>query len=216
MNGADKLKLGILISGRGSNMMAIARHCADGRLAARVTRVIADRPDAAGLASAAQSHLPIGIVPREAYADRDQFEAALSAQLDNSGAELIVLAGFMRVLSAAFTDRYAGRLINIHPSLLPAYSGLHTHRRVLEAGEPRHGASVHFVTSEVDGGPVILQAQVPVLATDTEPSLAARVLEREHVIFPQAIGWYAAGRLSQQGAFYVLDGQTRSAPIVEN
>lgn len=214
MNELAKLRLAVLISGRGSNMMAIARHCADGRIAARIARVIADRPDAAGLAGAAQLHLPTAIVPREAYPDREQFEAAISAQIDNGGAELVVLAGFMRVLSAAFTARYAGRLINIHPSLLPAYPGLHTHRRVLAAGEPRHGASVHFVTSEVDGGPVILQAQVPVLATDTEQTLAARVLEREHVIFAQAIGWYADHRLQQQGPFFVLDGQTHSAPIV--
>jgi phosphoribosylglycinamide formyltransferase-1 len=214
MNELAKLRLAVLISGRGSNMMAIARHCADGRIAARIARVIADRPDAAGLAGAAQLHLPTAIVPRETYPDREHFETALGAQLDNSGAELVVLAGFMRVLSAAFTARYAGRLINIHPSLLPAYRGLHTHRRVLEAGDARHGASVHFVTTEVDGGPVILQAQVPVLATDTEQSLAARVLAREHVIFAQAIGWYADHRLSQQGAFFVLDGQTHSAPIM--
>ena len=214
MNELAKLRLAVLISGRGSNMMAIARHCADGRIAARIARVIADRPDAAGLAGAAQLHLPTAIVPRAAYPDREHFEAALDAQLDNCGAELVVLAGFMRVLSAAFTARYAGRLINIHPSLLPAYRGLHTHRRVLEAGEPHHGASVHFVTTEVDGGPVILQAQLPVLASDTEETLAARVLEREHVIFAQAIGWYADHRLRQQGAFFVLDGQTRSAPII--
>jgi phosphoribosylglycinamide formyltransferase 1 len=214
MNEPDKRRLAVLISGRGSNMMAIARHCADGRIAARIARVIADRPDAAGLAGAAQMHLPTAIVARDAYPDREHFEAALGEQLDSCAAGLVVLAGFMRVLSAAFTARYAGRLMNIHPSLLPAHRGLHTHRRVLEAGEPRHGASVHFVTSEVDGGPVILQAQVPVLPGDTEQSLAARVLEREHVIFPQAIGWYADGRLKQQGAFFVLDGQIHSAPIM--
>ncbi|HEX9139738.1 MAG TPA: phosphoribosylglycinamide formyltransferase [Steroidobacteraceae bacterium] len=214
MSAPAKLRLAVLISGRGSNMLSIARHCTDGRIAARIARVIADRPDAAGLASAAKLHLPVAIVPRAAYPDRERFEAALSAQLDNCAAELVVLAGFMRVLSAAFTARFAGRLMNIHPSLLPAYRGLHTHRRALAAGEPRHGASVHFVTTEVDGGPVILQAQVPILATDTEQSLAARVLEREHVIFPQAIGWYADGRLRQQGAFFVLDGQSHSGPIV--
>jgi phosphoribosylglycinamide formyltransferase 1 len=214
MNAPAKLQLAVLISGRGSNMLAIARHCAAGQIAARIARVIADRPDAAGLAGAAQMHLPIAIVPREAYPDREHFEAALCAQLESCGAELVVLAGFMRVLSPAFTTRYVGRLMNIHPSLLPAFRGLHTHRRALEAGELRHGASVHFVTSEVDGGPVILQAQVPVLAGDTEQTLAARVLDREHVIFPQAIGWYANGRLRKQGAFFVLDGQPHSAPIV--
>jgi phosphoribosylglycinamide formyltransferase 1 len=214
MNELGKLRLAVLISGRGSNMMALARRCADGAVAARIVRVIADRPNAAGLAGAAQMHLPTAIVPREAYLDREHFETALGAQLDNCAAELVALAGFMRVLSPAFTARFAGRLMNIHPSLLPAYPGLHTHRRVLEAREPRHGASVHFVTSQVDGGPVVLQAQVPVLPTDTEQSLAARVLEREHVIFSQAIGWYADNRLKQQGAFFVLDGQTHSAPIM--
>ena len=141
------------------------------------------------------------------------FEAALAADLAERGTDLIVLAGFMRILSPEFTALFAGRILNIHPALLPAYPGLHTHARVLQAGEARHGASVHFVTAELDGGPVVLQAQVPVLPGDSEAALAARVLVLEHRLYPQAIAWIAAGRLRMRGTKYEFDGQIQAQPM---
>jgi phosphoribosylglycinamide formyltransferase-1 len=216
MNTHGKLKLAVLISGRGSNMAAIARAGLDGQLAAELVLVISDRGDAAGIPAASALGLATAVIEARVYEGRAVFEAALGEAIDRSGAELLVLAGFMRILSAAFVQRYAGRLLNIHPSLLPKYKGLHTHRRVLQAGEREHGASVHFVTDELDGGPVICQARVAVQADDTEQSLAARVVLQEHRIYPMVIGLIAAGRLKLQGATIVLDGQALNAPIVED
>ena len=155
------------------------------------------------------------VIEAAQFENRVLFEAALAEAIERSGAELVVLAGFMRILSAPFVERYTGRLLNIHPSLLPRYKGLGTHRRVLHAGEREHGASVHFVTAELDGGPVICQARVPVRVEDTEQSLAARVVLEEHRIYPLAIGLIAAGRLKLQGTAVMLDGQVLKAPIVE-
>src|SRR5579863_10149275 len=182
-------RLAVLISGRGSNMSAIVRACLAGAIAARPVIVIADRPQAAGLASAASLGVPAVTVA--AAAGGAAFERQLGATLDAAQPQLIALAGFMRVLSAAFVGRYLGRMLNIHPSLLPAYRGLHTHRRVLAAAECEHGASVHFVTAELDGGPVVLQSKVAVCSGDTEAALAARVQATEHIIYPQALGWFA-------------------------
>ena len=209
----ESLALAVLISGRGSNMAAIARACAAGRIQARIVRVIADRPGVAGIALARELGLEVSLVPAGEFTDRAAFEAALRSTIDASGARLVVLAGFMRVLSPQFTAHYAGAMLNIHPSLLPKYPGLHAHAHVLEAGEPEHGATVHFVTSELDAGPIVLQARVPVRAGDTVDSLSARVQEQEHIIYPRVIGWIAAGRLRLNGTTVLLDGRPlRAAP----
>lgn len=187
----------ILISGRGSNMEAIVRAAIAG---VRIAAVISNRPDAGGLDFARAHGIPVAVVDHKAYADRPAFDAALAAEIDRHEAELVVLAGFMRVLTEDFVRRYDGRLLNIHPSLLPAFPGLHTHRQALAAGVRVHGATVHFVTAELDCGPVVIQAVVPVLPGDDEARLAARVLEQEHRIYPQAIRWFAEGRLGFDGA----------------
>jgi phosphoribosylglycinamide formyltransferase-1 len=215
MNAPAPLRLVVLISGRGSNMVAIARACASGTLAARVACVLSDEPAAGGLALAHELGLPTGVVARAGFADRAGFEAALAAAIDAATPDLIVLAGFMRVLSPAFAARYAGRLLNIHPSLLPAYRGLHTHARVLAAGEREHGVTVHYVTAELDGGPPVLQARLPVLAGDTVASLSARVQQCEHIIYPKVIGWIAAGRLRVADGAAWLDGRRLDAPLID-
>ena len=216
MSRSGKLKLAVLISGRGSNLLAIAQACRDDRLDATIELVLSDRGDAAGLAAAAALGLATAVIARANFPTREAFETALAAAIDRSGAELVLLAGFMRILSAPFAQRYAGRLLNIHPSLLPKYKGLGTHRRVLEAGEHEHGASVHFVTGELDGGPVICQGRIAVRAGDSSQSLAARVLTVEHRIYALAISLIAAGRLQLRGDTILLDGVALEAPIVED
>jgi phosphoribosylglycinamide formyltransferase-1 len=203
----ESLALAVLISGRGSNMAAIARACATGQIGARIVRVIADRRGAPGALLAAELGLQVEVLPADEFADRAAFEAALRSTIDASGAQLIVLAGFMRILSPQFTTHYAGAILNIHPSLLPRYPGLHTHERVLKAGEREHGVTVHFVTGELDAGPVALQARVAVLPGDTVESLSARVQQQEHIIYPRVIGWIAAGRLRLIRDTVQLDGQ---------
>jgi len=214
MSAATPLKLAILISGRGSNMEALASACASGVLAARVAVVIADRGGAAGLDAARARGLETAALVHAG--DRGAFERALEAILGRYRPDAVALAGFMRVLSAQFVARYLGRMFNIHPSLLPKYRGLDTHRRVLEAGDAIHGASVHFVTPELDAGPVVLQSQVAVLPADTEPALAARVLATEHVIYPRVLGWFADGRLAWRDNGAWLDGRRLTAPLVED
>lgn len=179
----------VLISGRGSNMQAL--------IAAGVplTAVISNRPEAAGLEVARTAGVATETVDHRLYSDRASFDAALAARIDHHAPDLVVLAGFMRILGADFVNRYAGRLMNIHPSLLPAFTGLDTHRRALEAGCKIHGCTVHLVTPELDHGPIIAQAAVPVLDDDDEDSLAARVLAQEHRLLPAAVRWYLAGRL---------------------
>lgn len=183
----------ILISGRGSNMEAIVRAAIPG---ARIAAVISNRPNAAGLAFAAAQGIATAVVDHSNYPDRASFDAALAETIDRHTPDLVVLAGFMRVLTADFVRHYEGRLINIHPSLLPSFTGLHTHRRALEAGVRVHGTTVHFVTAELDCGPIIIQAAVPVMDGDDEAALAARVLVHEHRIFPQAVRWIVEGRVS--------------------
>jgi phosphoribosylglycinamide formyltransferase-1 len=212
------LRLVVLISGRGSNLMAIAAQCANGQLNARTVQVIADQPDAAGLGWAASQGIPAQAIAATQFRadgvfDRAAFEQALASVIDAGQPDLIILAGFMRVLSAGFVARYAGRLLNIHPSLLPAYKGLHTHERVLAAGELQHGASVHFVTAELDGGPVVLQASVPVLPGDDVTTLAARVQAQEHLIYPQVVHWIAEQRLQWLQGLVVMDGQPLLMPL---
>ena len=181
----------ILISGRGSNMQAILA----ARLPVTVAAVISNEPRAAGLAFARGHGVATRVVEHRAYADRTGFDAALAREIDAFAPDLVVLAGFMRILGDDFVKHYAGRLLNIHPSLLPAFPGLHTHRRALEAGVRIHGCTVHFVTPRLDHGPIVIQAAVPVLPGDSEDALAARVLEQEHRIYPQAIRWFCDGRL---------------------
>ncbi|MFM0645772.1 phosphoribosylglycinamide formyltransferase [Paraburkholderia bryophila] len=192
-------KLVILISGRGSNMEAIVRACSDEVWPAQVAAVIANRPDAAGLAFAASHGIATAVVDHRQYPDRDRFDAALAQQIDGFAPDLVVLAGFMRVLTAGFVDRYAGRMLNVHPSLLPSFPGLKTHQQALDAGVRLHGASVHFVTSQLDHGPIVAQAAVPVENGDTPAMLAERVLAIEHIIYPRAVRWFVEGRLALDG-----------------
>jgi len=192
-------KIVILISGRGSNMASIAQACAAERWPARIVAVIGSRPDGEGLARAAELGLTTRVVDHGAHAGREAFDTALARQIDAQAPDLIVLAGFMRILSDGFVRRYAGRMLNIHPSLLPAFPGLDTHRRALEAGVRVHGATVHFVGAEVDAGPIVAQAAVPVRDDDSGETLAARVLEAEHRLYPMAVRWFVEGRLSLEG-----------------
>ena len=209
------LKLAILISGRGSNMAAIARTCLDGQINAQVRVVISDRPDVGGLTIAGELGIEALTVPWQGAGSREKFERAMREAIDARHADVVVLAGFMRILSPEFTVHYAGRMLNIHPSLLPKYTGLHTHRRALQAQDSEHGASVHFVTAELDGGPLVLQAKVPVRHGDTEEELAARVQATEHVIYPRVIGMMADGRLTWDEGRVRLDGKLLDAPLVE-
>lgn len=201
-----------LISGRGSNLQAIIDAAADGSLPAVIRAVISNRPGAAGLGRAARASIPTAVVDHTRYPDRAGFDAALQQAVDRYQPALVVLAGFMRVLTPDFVAHYHGRMLNIHPSLLPRFPGLHTHERALAEGATEHGASVHFVTDDLDGGPVVLQARVPVLAGDTPERLAARVLVQEHRIYPEVIRWVAEGRLRMEGGQVLLDGAPLSAP----
>ncbi|MGH8298566.1 MAG: phosphoribosylglycinamide formyltransferase [Steroidobacteraceae bacterium] len=210
------LQLAVLISGRGSNMTAIARACAGGQINARVSLVISERPGVAGLDTARALGIDTRMVAWAGAADRLRFESALDETLAEVRPDLIVLAGFMRILSQQFVEPRAGRILNIHPSLLPMYPGLHTHRRVLAAGERLHGASVHFVTAELDGGPVILQSRVAVQPGDTEVALSARVQATEHIIYPRVIGWLADGRLAWREERPWFDGKPLATPLVED
>jgi phosphoribosylglycinamide formyltransferase-1 len=191
----------ILISGRGSNMEAIVRAAIPG---ARIAAVISNRPGAGGLEFARAHGIATMVVDHTAHSDRAAFDAALGAAIDMHEPDLVVLAGFMRVLTDGFVRRYEGRLLNIHPSLLPSFPGLHTHRRALDSGVKVHGATVHFVTAELDDGPIVIQAVVPVQAGDDEAALAARVLAQEHRIFPQAVRWFVDGRLQLEDGRVVL------------
>ena len=181
----------ILISGRGSNMQAIL----DAQLPLDVRAVISNRPDAKGLDTAHSHHIPAVALDHKAYPSRDAFDAALMETINGYAPDYIVLAGFMRILTARFIQQFANRILNIHPSLLPAFPGLHTHQRAIESGVKIHGATVHFVTPELDHGPIIIQAAVPVLPGDSEGILAERVLQQEHRIYPQALAWLVADRL---------------------
>jgi phosphoribosylglycinamide formyltransferase-1 len=186
----------ILISGRGSNMEAIVRAAQAERWPARIAAVISNRADAAGLDFAARHDIPTAVVSNKNYATREEFDAALQFEIDRFSPDLVVLAGFLRILTPFFVERYAHRLLNVHPSLLPAFPGLATHRQALAAGVKVHGATVHFVTADLDHGPIVAQAAVPVLPEDSEETLAARVLEQEHLIFPRAIRLFIEGKLS--------------------
>jgi phosphoribosylglycinamide formyltransferase-1 len=193
----------ILISGRGSNMEALL----DAKLPARIAAVVSNEPRAGGLETAQKRGIATAVVNHRDFSDRSGFDAALASEIDRHRPDLVALAGFMRVLTAPFIERYRGRLMNIHPSLLPAFPGLHTHRRALAEGASVHGCTVHFVTPVVDAGPIILQASVPVLKDDTEERLAARVLKEEHRIYPQAVRGFLEGRIR-----LAADGTVAVAP----
>lgn len=200
----------ILISGRGSNLQAIAERCAEQGWPAQVVAVVANRPDAAGLAWAAARGIATAVVDHRGFASREAFDAALAEVVDGHAPDLVALAGFMRILGDDFVRRYAGRMLNTHPSLLPAFPGLHTHRRALEAGCQVVGATVHFVTPALDHGPIVMQGVVPVRPGDDEQSLAERVLAVEHVIYPLSVRWFVEGRLRIDGArVRQLDGASQ-------
>ncbi|GAB4290081.1 MAG: phosphoribosylglycinamide formyltransferase [Thiohalomonadaceae bacterium] len=201
-----KLPIVVLISGSGSNLQAIIDAVQAG-LPAEIRAVISNKAGAYGLERARRAGIPTHVLNHKAFPDRESYDAALAQLIDDSKAELVVLAGFMRILSDGFVRRYEGRLLNIHPSLLPRHRGLDTHSRALAAGDDEHGATVHFVSPELDAGPIILQARVPVQPDDTPESLAARVLQQEHRIYPEAIRWFAAGRLRLENGRALLDGK---------
>lgn len=213
-HGAEPLRVVVLVSGRGSNLRAIARDASAGRLSIVIAAVLSDREDAAVLEWAVSAGLHCETLTPSGFPDRASYDRALAERVEQFRPGLVVLAGFMRILSPVFVDRFEGRMLNIHPSLLPRHRGLHTHRRVLEAGDPVHGASVHFVTRELDGGPVVIQARLAVRHGEDESELAARVLAQEHRIYPHAIGWFAAGRLEYLDGAGWLDGRRLDRPVV--
>lgn len=204
------MRVVIVISGRGSNMASLLAAVADGALPVTVAGVVSNRADAAGLATANAFGVPTAVVEHTRFADREAFDDALAAVVDAWEPDLVLLAGFMRILGKRFVSRYEGRLMNIHPSLLPAFPGLHTHRRALAEGVRVHGCTVHFVTTELDHGPIIVQAAVPVLDDDDEATLAARVLQQEHGLYPLAVGWFAEGRLRVVKGRVLLDAHQDS------
>ncbi len=202
----------ILISGRGSNLRALLDACpADCQV-----NVISNRPEAAGLVYARERGKQAAAIDHRSFATREEFDAALAAEIDRHAPDLVILAGFMRILGDAFVRRYTGRLLNIHPSLLPSFPGLHTHARALATGVKIHGCTVHFVTPELDNGPIVIQAAVPVLANDDEHTLAARVLAQEHIIYPQALRWFLADRLTltSDGCVRLRDEPPASAALI--
>ena len=209
-----KLPIVVLISGRGSNLQSIIDQTASGDLPVEIRAVISNRPGVQGLDRAAAAGIETRVLDHGNFPDRESYDRALAELIDSYDPRLVILAGFMRILTPGFVRHYAGRMLNIHPSLLPKFRGLHTHERALEAGEKEHGASIHFVTEELDGGPVFLQAVVPVLPDDTPERLAARVLEQEHRLYPEAIRWFAEGRirLTEDGRL-LLDGKPLDSPV---
>ncbi len=201
---AHPLPIVVLISGNGSNLQAIINAIRAG-LPAEIRAVISNRPQAYGLSRAREAGIPADVIDHHDYTDRNSFDQALMARIDHYQPKLVVLAGFMRILTDEFVNHYHGRMLNIHPSLLPRYQGLNTHQRVLDAGDQIHGVSVHFVTSELDSGPVILQAEIPVHADDDADTLAERIHQQEHIIYPRVIRWFAEGRLRLQDDTVQID-----------
>lgn len=207
-------RLCVLVSGRGRNLQALQAACADGRVDARITQVISNRPDAPALGFAEAHGIATTVVDHHAYAGRAAFDAALAAAIDTAAPDWLLLAGFMRILGDDLVLRYTGRMLNIHPSLLPRHRGLNTHEAVLAAGEAEHGASVHFVTPELDGGPVIIQGRCRVLPQDSVAGLADRVLQEiELRIYPQATQWAVSGRLAVADGTVMFDGRARTSPL---
>lgn len=207
------LSIVVLISGSGSNLQAIIDEISNGNVNACISAVISNKPSVHGLERAERFGIPTEVIDHAAFSIREEFDDILSDAIDQYSPDLLVLAGFMRILSNNFVRHYLGRMINIHPSLLPAYKGINTHKRALQDGAAEHGVSVHFVTPELDGGPVIIQAHVPVEQGDVVASLAQRVLIQEHIIYPLAIDWFATGRLTLENDRVVFDGLPLNRPI---
>ncbi len=205
------LRVVVLISGSGSNLQALIDQRASGDLPIEIAAVISNRPEVQGLVRAAKAGIPTLVLDHKGYASREAFDSALMNAIDAYTPGLVVLAGFMRILTPEFTQHYLGRMLNIHPSLLPKFQGLHTHQRAIEAGESHHGVTVHFVTAELDGGPAVVQAQVPILAGDDAGLLAKRVQRQEHVIYPLAVKWFAQGKLEMRDGKSWLDNQALPA-----
>lgn len=202
-----KARVVVLISGSGSNLQALIDGYQAGDLPIELAAVISNRPNVLGLERATKAGIPALLLDHKEFADRESFDKALMSLIDSHSPDLVVLAGFMRILTPAFTQHYEGRMLNIHPSLLPKYQGLHTHQRAIDAGEERHGVTVHFVTAELDGGPAIVQASVPVLSSDDAATLAKRVQRQEHLIYPLAVKWFAEGSLRMVNGKSELKGE---------
>lgn len=195
----------ILISGSGSNMVTIVDEIRDGKIDADIAAVICNEPEAAGIQKARDRDIPVTVIDHRQFTSRDEFDLGLMRAIEEAEADLVVLAGFMRILTPDFVRRYEGRMLNIHPSLLPKYQGLHTHKRAIDAGDSHHGVTVHFVTEVLDDGPNVIQAVVPVLDGDDVTSLQKRVQLQEHVIYPIAVKWFVEGRLTMQNGKACLD-----------
>ncbi|UAN56059.1 phosphoribosylglycinamide formyltransferase [Serratia sp. JSRIV004] len=200
-------KIVVLVSGQGSNLQALIDACQQGRIAATIVAVLSNNAQAYGLQRAEEAGIAAQALDAKSFADREAFDAALAQAIDQYQPDLVVLAGYMRILSNAFVQRYAGRMLNIHPSLLPKYPGLHTHRQAIDNGDAEHGTSVHFVTEQLDGGPVILQAKVPIFPGDEEDEVIERVQTQEHTIYPLVVGWFIEGRLAMRDNAAWLDGE---------
>jgi len=191
-----KTRIVVLISGSGTNLQAIIDAVESGNIPAKICAVVSNKDDVQGLIRAETHQIPAFVISHKSFPDRESFDERLMEIIDAQGPDLVVLAGFMRILTPAFTQHYKGRMLNIHPSLLPKYQGLNTHQRALDAGDSEHGVSVHFVTEELDGGPVVIQARVPISPEDTADSLAQKVHEKEHILYPLVVKWFSEGRLS--------------------
>ena len=209
-----KLKVGILISGRGSNMAALIRAAEAADYPAEIACVVSNKADAPGLAIAAAAGVPTVVVSHRDHPDREAFDRAVSAALERHGVGFVVLAGFMRIFSPWFPTRWAGQLINIHPSLLPAFKGMHVHRQALEAGVRLSGCTAHLVTPDLDSGPIIAQAAVPILPDDTEETLSARILRQEHRLYPLVVRWFAEGRIVVEGEKVAVNGVPPGAALL--
>jgi phosphoribosylglycinamide formyltransferase-1 len=209
-----KLKVGVLISGRGSNMAALICAAEAADYPAEVACVVSNKADAPGLAIAAAAGVPTVAISHRDHPDREAFDRAVSAELERHGVGFVVLAGFMRIFSPWFPTRWAGRLINIHPSLLPAFKGMHVHRQALDAGVRLSGCTAHLVTPDLDSGPIIAQAAVPVLAGDTEETLSARILRQEHRLYPLVVRWFAEGRIAVEGEKVAVNGIPQGATLL--
>ena len=215
MNDFPSARLAILVSGRGSNMQVFIDACERGDLDASIIIVLSNNPDAPGLSRAADAGIPTACIDHRDYDSREAFDAAMVTELKRHDPDLVILAGFMRILTPVFIEPFAGKLLNIHPSLLPKYPGLHTHQRALDAGDTEAGVTVHFVTAELDGGPPIIQARVPVEEGETADSLAAKVIVQEHVIYPIAARWLLQGRLRLNERGAILDGHSIPATGID-
>lgn len=207
MTEAKRARVVVLISGSGSNLQALIDGCAAGDLPIDLAAVISNRPAVMGLERAERANISTQVIDHKSFSDRESFDRALMQLIDGYAPDLVVLAGFMRILTPEFTQHYLGRMLNIHPSLLPKFQGLHTHERAIAAGETHHGVTVHFVTAELDGGPAAIQARVPILANDDATTLAKRVQRQEHIIYPLAVRWFAEGKLSMRDGKAWLSGE---------